>query len=51
MVVEVSLDDFWLTHWLIIGVNSILGLLYRLVVGNAAKVSEIHAVTIFRIDV
>jgi hypothetical protein len=51
MAVEVILVDFWPTHWLIVGVNSVLGLLHCLVVGNVTEVSEVHAVSIFRIDV
>jgi hypothetical protein len=51
MAVEVSLDDLWLTHWLTIGINFVLGLLHGLVVGNLANVLEVHAVSILRTDV
>jgi hypothetical protein len=43
MAVEVSIADFRITQWLIIDVNSVLGLLHHLVVGDVADVLEVHA--------
>jgi hypothetical protein len=36
------ITDFRLSRWLIIGVNSGLRLLHRVVVGDVAKISEVH---------
>jgi hypothetical protein len=35
---------------LVIDVNSVLGLLHHVIVGDDANVSEIHATSIFRVD-
>lgn len=37
--------------WLIVGVNSGLGLLRIVVVGDFADVSEVHVASIFRVEV
>jgi hypothetical protein len=41
---------FSLLRWLIIGVNSVLVLLRRVVVGDIADVSEVHTSPIFNVD-
>jgi hypothetical protein len=44
--------DIRLPQWLITNVvNSALGLLHRVVVGDVADVSEAHAVSIFMVEV
>jgi hypothetical protein len=48
--VDVFITDFRLSRWLIIDVNSLLGLLQHAVVGNVAVVSVVHALSIFRAD-
>jgi hydrogenase/urease accessory protein HupE len=42
--------EFRLSWWLIIDVNSVLGLLHCVVVGNVANVSEVHTASSFRIQ-
>jgi hypothetical protein len=41
--------DFRVSWWLIIYVNSVLGLLCRVIVGDIAYVSKVHSVSIFRL--
>jgi hypothetical protein len=48
--IDVFITDFRLPRWLIIDVNSLLGLLQHAVVGNVADVSEVHALSIFKAD-
>jgi hypothetical protein len=43
--------DFRLPRWLITDVNSVLGLLHRVLVGDVVDVSEVHAASIFRVKV
>jgi hypothetical protein len=45
------ISDFRLLQWLITDVNSVLWLLHRVDVGNVADISEVHAASIFRIEV
>jgi hypothetical protein len=40
-----------LSRWLIIDVGCVLGLLHRVDVGNVADVSEVHAPSIFSVEV
>jgi hypothetical protein len=45
-----TITDFRLSWWLIIDVNSVLGLLHFVDVGNIAGVSEVRAASIFRVE-
>jgi hypothetical protein len=42
--------DIGLPRWLITDVNSVLGLLHRVVVGDVADVPEGHAASILRVE-
>jgi hypothetical protein len=44
---HVFITDFRFSQLLIIDVNSVLGLLHRLVAGDAVDVSEVHAAFVF----
>jgi hypothetical protein len=48
---HLSVTDFRLSLWLLIEVNSVLGLLHRVVVGDVVDVSEVHAGSIFIVEV
>lgn len=48
--VDVFISGFRFSRWLIIDVNSLIGLLQHAVVGNVTNVSEVHGLSIFRAD-
>jgi hypothetical protein len=43
--------DFRLSRWLIIDVNYVLGLLHSMIVGDVPDLSEVHAASIFKVEV
>jgi hypothetical protein len=45
------ITDFSVSLWLIIDVNSVLGLLHLVVVDDVANISELHAASFFRVKV
>jgi hypothetical protein len=45
-----KLTDFRLSQWLIIDVNSVVGLLHFVVAGNIADILKMHAAPIFMLD-